>query len=175
MLAKWPFVCHSARVRRLFVMGVLALTAFARADGLEPLRREDVIDRLALAQIAAEAGDAALLAALAKPERRGQAVVALRAAVHADAPELFVPALVELARSRDPALSVEAAYSLLSVFERLTAQELAQREVLLSDVRTACAAFDKESDMPPPRADIALMVAQAKDRCVLLLESASQS
>jgi hypothetical protein len=149
---------------------LLLIASIARADASEALRRDDVTDELALAQIADETGDAGLASAIAAHDARGQALVAARAAVHASAPELLVPALVTLALSRDPALAGEAAESLTAIFDRLTPSELGAREVLLADLRTACEAFQKASSAPAPRADILAALTQAEARCQLLLK-----
>jgi hypothetical protein len=155
-------------MRRLWLF-LAVTTSLAHADAGDVLRRDDVTDELALAQIADAAGDGALGKAIAG-RGRGQALVAARAAVHAAAPELLVPGLVELALSRDPALAGEAAESLTAIFERLTPSELAAREVLLADLRKGCEAFGKLEAAPAPRADIAAALTQAGARCQLLLK-----
>jgi hypothetical protein len=174
------FAAQSLRMRRLVpLLPVLTLlfcshagtrASTARADAGEALRLDNVTDELALAQIADQAGDAVLAKAIAARGARGQGVVAARAAVHAAAPELLVPGLVELALSRDPALASEAAESLTAIFERLTPSELGKREVLLADLRTACEAFAKLSSAPAPRPDISAALTQAASRCQVLLK-----
>jgi hypothetical protein len=156
----------------LVVLPLLAFSVLARADALEPLRRDDAVDDIALGRLAAEAGDATLASVLEGGGGRDLAVAAIRASVHAHAPEALVPALVKRAVSRDPQLSDEASAALTALFERLNADELASREVLLADLKTACAGFDALDAAPKPRADLAQALAASRVRCTELLKSA---
>jgi hypothetical protein len=158
--------------RALFVLPLLAFCVLARADALEPLRRDDAVDDIALGRLAAETGDATLASVLDGGGGRDLVVAAVRASVHAHAPEALVPALVKLSVSRDPQLSDEAGAALTALFERLNADELASREVLLADLKSACAGFDVVDDAPKPRPDLAQALANSRARCTELMKAA---
>jgi hypothetical protein len=155
-------------MRPVPLLFVLSCASLVHADATDPLRRDDVSDELSVARVADEAGDAALLKALAQGAARDLALVAARAAAHADAPELLVPRLVELAKGRDPALAPEATASLLAIFERLRPSELAAREVLLADLRRACDALAAATEVSM-RPDLALALGFSAARCAELL------
>jgi hypothetical protein len=113
----------------------------ASAGNVDPFRDADPIHEIGLARLAAEAGDSALAAALGPNDAgdvpRERAVLAIRAAPFAAAPEQLIPALLELACGRDPNLAPEAASALQQIGEGLRPSELAAREVLNADLRRA--------------------------------------
>lgn len=157
-------------MKRVLFTASLLMASLAHADALDGLRNEDAIDEISAARAADETGDLALARVLAGEGERETKLVAVRASSHASAPETLVPALVDLALSRDPSLAPEAAWALLELFERLTVRDLAAREVLTADVQKACAAFARVDDAKKPRADIALALATAATRCAELSE-----
>jgi hypothetical protein len=159
-------------MKRMLSLGLLFTASLAHAEASDALRSEDAVDEISAARAADEAGDLVLSRALGEEGARETKLVAVRAAAHAGAPEALVPALVELALSRDAVLAPEAAWALVSTFERLTPSELASREVLRTDLTRACTAFERVSSAPKPRADIALTLESSAARCALLLGAA---
>jgi hypothetical protein len=145
---------------RLLAALVLCAGVTTHAQGESPSTSSGAIDELDLARTASASGDAQLGAALRAPAGRRAAALAARAAPHARAPEALIPALASLACGRDPALAPEASAALLRLTDRLTASELATREVLQSDLRTARQALSCVEVEPAPRADIAVALAQ---------------
>jgi hypothetical protein len=114
----------------------------------------DVVSTIGVARVADEAGDGALLARLNDGKPRAEALVAVRAAPFAQAPERLVPALAQLACGRDPALAPEASAALLAIADGLDPHEFEAREVLMQDLRQAEAALACGEQAPAPRADI---------------------
>jgi hypothetical protein len=125
-------------VRNRIVLGALVMAAPALsgdAAAHDAFAYTDACDELALARAAELAGDAALASAL--QAGRYEAVLAIRASAYAHAPELLIPALAAHACGRDPTLAPEAAAALRALAARLTPSELAQHEVLRSDLERA--------------------------------------
>jgi hypothetical protein len=150
------------RTSLIFLCASAALVGAVSAGDFDPFRDADPIHDIGLARLADEAGDAALKAALtadpsaekARPARE-KALVAVRAAPHAAAPELLVPGLVALAVGRDPDLAPEASHALLLIAERLRPSELAAREVLQADLQRALQAVSQgRSTTKGGRADV---------------------
>lgn len=143
------------------------LTSHVAAD--ERLAMASASDEIALARVAEELGDPELLARLSGAGPRAERLVAIRASLHARAPEALVPALASIACGRDPALAPEAAFVLLRLVELLHPSDLALREVLKSDLGKAREALACAGSEPRPRADIGLALAHlaaALDRLV---------
>jgi hypothetical protein len=116
----------------------------------------DQIDAIGLSRAADAFGDARLEQALAA-ENRESALVALRAASFSQAPERLIPKLVTQACGRDPALAPEAALTLYTLAERMTAESFATREVLLSDLKAALQSLEKGCAQEP-RPDVAVAI-----------------
>lgn len=132
------------RTSLLASAAVLVFVGAVSAGAADPFRDCDPIHDIGLARLADEAGDSALAAALAsnQPEvPRERTLLAIRATPHAAAPEQLVPALVTVACGRDPNLAPEAAAALGRIGERLRPSELAAREVLIADLRSALTAL----------------------------------
>ena len=133
----------------------------ASAGNVDPFRDADPIHDIGLARLADEAGDAALAAAFG-PEDQGElprerAVLAIRAAPFAAAPEQLIPGLLRVACGRDPDLAPEAACALTQIGEHLRPSELAAREVLNADLQRALeAVIAARGEAKALRADIAL-------------------
>jgi hypothetical protein len=136
-----------------------------RADDNKPaLRADDPVSELGVARIADENGDASLGAALSGEFGRTAQLLAVRAAPYAFAPESLWARLVELACGRDPALAPEAAAALTASERRLVPSELAEREVLLSDLHSLAPKLACAAGTAAPRADIAASVARFEAR-----------
>lgn len=148
------------RRAKIMIMGYLALLsapsgAGARVD--EPPPGADLISSIGLARLADEAGDAQLARWLSEPAHRDRALAAVRASPFAYAPERLVPGLSAILCGRDPVLAPESASALLELAERLRPSELAARECLLSDLRSARKALACVGEQPAEvRADLAL-------------------
>ncbi|MET0285373.1 MAG: hypothetical protein ABW352_12915 [Polyangiales bacterium] len=140
------------RASLLVLLGALITTPVLAGD---TFAFTDPCDELALARAADAAGDARL--ATSMQAGRYEAVLAIRASEHAQAPELLVPALAAHACGRDPTLAPEAAATLRKLVRRLAPSELAQREALHGDLERARAALHCER---APRADIAAALAE---------------
>jgi hypothetical protein len=136
--------------RSAIALGALLTAIATPARAGDAFARTDPLDELSLARAAEAAGDAALIAAM--QVGRYEALVAIRASVHAHVPEQLIAALAAHACGRDPTLAPEAAYALGRLAERLTPSELAQREALQSDLARARASLRCDR---PARADIA--------------------
>lgn len=136
----------------------------ALADvSLRTFLRGDLIDPLAHARIAEEAGDTMLRAQLGAADDRELTLIAVRASAYAAAPERLIPALAALACGRDPTLAPEAALTLRLIGARLRRSELAAREVLSDDLRAGQRALACAERTPAPRADLAAELAQLAD------------
>jgi hypothetical protein len=143
------------RANSVFGVGLLLLALPLRADSEDPLAHADVVSTLGLERLADEAGDAQLLAWLKTPNRRDLALVAVRSAPFAAAPERLVPALAPHLCGRDPVIAPETALALAQIAERLTPSELAAREALLADVKEARAALAcAKGEGAPIRSDL---------------------
>jgi len=125
----------------------------------------DRIDEIGCARSAHEVGDQGLLSALTTPTNREKTLVAVRAAPYAHAPEDLLVGLVELACGRDPSLAPEAALSLHTIADTLSARELSTREVLIADLRRAEERL-KEGCEHTPQSDAAYALEYAMLRLV---------
>lgn len=164
-----------SRGSALLTFGLASIfAASAWATPVDLAMFADRIDAIGSARTAQEVGDGALLAALGAPGQREKALVAVRAASYAHAPEELMAPLVELACGRDPSLAPEAALSLHAVSERLTARELSLREVLLSDLSKAEERV-KSGCEHTPSADVTYALEVAKERLAWLRSQASAS
>lgn len=137
------------------------------ADASVTLRafvRGDLLDALALARLAEEAGDPLLVEQLARADDRALSLIAVRASAYAAAPERVIPGLAALACGRDPALAPEAAHAMDALSERLSPTALALREVLRDDLVDAKRALACGAALPTPRADIAASIAALSAR-----------
>ncbi|MDB4975505.1 MAG: hypothetical protein JWN48_3846 [Myxococcaceae bacterium] len=152
---------RSLAVATLLLAAIWPALDTAAAGERVPLRDGDAVDEIGLARIAEEAGDAQLAARILAPSPRQQALVAVRASLHARAPEALLPALAKLACGRDPVLAPEAARACFEIAAHLSADALARREVLRSDLRAARTALQCSERAPAPRADISAWLAQA--------------
>ncbi len=161
---------HSRRIMLLTLSSCLTCSASALAAAVDLSAFADRIDAIGCARAAAEAGDAALLAKLGASDSREAALVAVRAAPYAHAPEDLVAALVDVACGRDPNLAPEAAFSLHAITQRLTQSELAAREVLLADLQKAEERVAKGCEHDP-EADIVFALDVAKQRLQALREN----
>lgn len=149
---------------------LIGVGAWARADGKRPnFRADDPVSELGVARIADENGDATLRVALGGELGRAAQLLAVRASPYAYAPETLWGALVELACGRDPALAPEAAAALTASESRLAPSQLAEREVLVADLRALAPALACPTDTAAPRADIALAIARFRARVEGLL------
>jgi hypothetical protein len=136
-------------------LGLSLPGAPGRADPADPLAQADLVSAIGLARLADEVGDGRLLSWLEQPGRRDLALVALRAAPFAFAPERLVAGLAHHACGRDPVLAPEAGVALVQIAERLHPSELELREVLRADLRAAKAALGCMAELrPPARADL---------------------
>jgi hypothetical protein len=160
----------SRRLTALFA-GALATLAFAvHADAPRAeLRADDPLSELGVARIADENGDALLVRASAGELGRAAALIAIRAAPYAAAPEALWAGLFAHACGRDPALAPEAAAALTRLEVRLDGAELGQREVLIADLQKARAALGCPADAAPPRADLAAALGRFRARLDALL------
>jgi hypothetical protein len=142
--------------RCVLVSSLVASLARADAPPLRDLLADDLVSELGVARVADDAGDQALRDALAGSSGRHNTLIAVRAAAYAHAPEQLWPLLVTLACGRDPVLAPEAALSLRSSVLRTGENDLARREVLLSDLRAVRSKLGCAEDTPRLRQDIAL-------------------
>lgn len=155
-------------VRALAVaVGLVVCGLVVRVAAGDAFGRTDATDELALARAAEGAGDAALAKRLAGGPRY-ETLIAIRASVHARAPELLIPALAALACGRDPALAPEAALSMRKL--QLSPSGLAERETLRTDLERARQALTCVDDKPLPRADIASALDDLSAQLDLLLK-----
>jgi|GEM_PF-5275052 len=143
---------------RTCVLGLCAsfvVSGSVWALGGDPFRDSDPIHDTGLARLADEAGDAAIAAALGPEGAREKALLAVRAAPFAQAPELLIPQLLGLALGRDPNVAPEAAQALRQIGLGLRPSDLAAREVLIVDLRRVRQAVrEAQGSAKSVRADI---------------------
>lgn len=143
------------------------LSSGAQALATDPLAQADVVSVIGLSRVADELGDATLASWLKAPARRDLALVALRAAPYAFAPERLVGHMAPLLCGRDPNLAPEAALAFAQIAEHLQPARLAAREAASYDLRQARAALACAEQSPAPRADLvaaAQLLAAALDQ-----------
>jgi hypothetical protein len=142
------------RRRNIMLASALALIgaligSAASAEFDDPIGQADLISTIGVARVADEAGDQRLLSWLKAPARRDLALVAVRAAPFAHAPELLVPELARLLCGRDPVLAPESAYALAQIVERITPSAVELREAALADFATARASLACAREQEP--------------------------
>ncbi|MDB4985661.1 MAG: hypothetical protein JWN04_839 [Myxococcaceae bacterium] len=155
--------------RSICTAALLACVGVASAGANDPFADADAIDELGVARVAEEAGDVTLRAYLLEPVPRQRALIAVRASVHARAPEALLEPLAKLACGRDPALAPEAARASYEIASRLAVDELSAREVLRGDLGAARTALQCVEEKPPPRADIVALLTQVRAALDVLL------